>query len=51
VIVEATFIGTRLAQFRLHPYVIVDSSQPNLIDPTTDGRYVLNQIWSVSEVR
>ncbi len=51
VIVEATFVGSRLAQFRLHPYVIVDSSQPNLIDPTTDGRYVLNQIWSVSEVR
>ncbi|MGA3057116.1 MAG: CapA family protein [Candidatus Limnocylindrales bacterium] len=51
VVVEVTFVGTRLAQFRLHPYVIVDSAQPNLIDPTTDGKYVLNQVWSVSDVR
>ncbi len=51
VIVEATFYGTRLVQFRLHPYVIVQGAQPNLLDPTTDGAYVLNQVWSVSDVR
>jgi poly-gamma-glutamate synthesis protein (capsule biosynthesis protein) len=51
VIVELTYVGTTLAQLRLHPYVIVDGGQPNLIDPTTDGRFVLNQVWSASEVR
>ena len=51
VIVEATFYGTKLVQFRLHPYVVVQGAQPNLLDPTTDGAYVLNQVWSVSDVR
>jgi poly-gamma-glutamate synthesis protein (capsule biosynthesis protein) len=51
VVVEATFYGKRLVQFRLHPYVVVDDAQPNLLDPTTDGAYVLNQVWSVSDVR
>ncbi len=37
VIVEATFAGTTLVQARLHPYVVLDEAQPNLIDPTTDG--------------
>ena len=51
VIVEATFYGTRLVQFRLHPYVVVQTSQPNLLDPTGDGAYVLHQAWSVSDVK
>ena len=51
VIVEATFVGTQLAQFRLHPYVIMDQAQANLLDPTGDGKYVLNQVWSVSDVK
>jgi poly-gamma-glutamate capsule biosynthesis protein CapA/YwtB (metallophosphatase superfamily) len=51
VIVEVTFVGTKLAQFRLHPYVVVQGAQPNLLDPTTDGAYVLNQVWQVSDVR
>ena len=51
VIVEATFYGKRLVQFRLHPYVVVQGAQPNLLDPTTDGAYVLQQVWSVSDVR
>jgi hypothetical protein len=51
VIVEATFYGKKLVQFRLHPYVIVQGAQPNLVDPTTDGAFVLNQVWSVSDVR
>jgi hypothetical protein len=51
VIVEATYAGTKLVQFRLHPYIIVEKGQPNLIDPTTDGKVVLDQVWSVSEVR
>jgi len=50
VIVEATFYGRRLVQFRLHPYVVVQGAQPNLLEPTGDGAYVLNQVWSVSKV-
>lgn len=51
VIVEAAFVGTRLAQVRLHPYVVLDEAQPNLVDPTTDGAFVLKQVFSVSEIR
>jgi poly-gamma-glutamate synthesis protein (capsule biosynthesis protein) len=51
VVVEATFVGTRLVQFRLHPYVVVQGAQPNLLDPTKDGKYVLARVWSVSDVR
>jgi hypothetical protein len=51
VVVEATFYGKTLVQFRLHPYVVVQGAQPNLLDPTTDGAYVLHQVWSVSDVR
>jgi hypothetical protein len=51
VIVEATFSGKRLVQFRLHPYVVVQGAQPCLLDPTKDGAYVLNQVWHVSDVQ
>jgi poly-gamma-glutamate synthesis protein (capsule biosynthesis protein) len=51
VIVEATFSGKALVQFRLHPYVVVQGAQPCLLDPTKDGAYVLNQVWHVSDVR
>jgi hypothetical protein len=51
VIVEATFSGKKLVQFRLHPYVVVQGAQPCLLNPATDGAYVLNQVWHVSEVR
>jgi poly-gamma-glutamate capsule biosynthesis protein CapA/YwtB (metallophosphatase superfamily) len=51
VVVEATFVGTRLVQFRLHPYVVVSGAQPNLLEPTADGKYVLQRVWSVSDVR
>jgi hypothetical protein len=51
VIVEVTFVGTRVAQFRLHPYVVVQGAQPCLLDPRTDGKYVLNRVWSVSDMR
>jgi hypothetical protein len=50
VIVEATFSGKKLVQFRLHPYVIAQGAQPNLIN-STDGAYVLDQVWSKSEVK
>jgi hypothetical protein len=50
VIVEATFSGRNLVQFRLHPYVVVQGAQPCLLNPTTDGAYVLDQVWRVSGV-
>jgi hypothetical protein len=50
VIVEATFYGKKLVQFRLHPYVVVQGAQPNLLDRAIDGAFVLNQVWSVSDV-
>jgi hypothetical protein len=46
VILEMSFRGTELVNVRFHPYVIVDSVRPALIDPVTDGRYVLERIWS-----
>jgi hypothetical protein len=51
VVVEVTFVGTRVAQFRLHPYVVVQGAQPNLLDPTADGKYVMSRVWSVSDIR
>ena len=50
VIVEMTFLGRRLVQVRLHPYVVMDQAQPNLIDPETDGAYVLGALFEVSEL-
>ena len=48
IITVLTFVGTRLAQVRLVPTVVLDNAQPNLIDPATDGRFVLQQVLSVS---
>ncbi len=45
-----TFVGTRLAQVRLIPTVVLDSAQPNLTDPATDGQFVLHQVLSVSRL-
>ena len=50
VLPELTFVGTQLVQVRLHPYVVMDRAQPTLIAPTTDGKHVLNQVWSVSQL-
>lgn len=50
VLPELTFVGTRLVQVRLHPYIVMDQAQPNLVTPTSDGKHVLNQVWSVSEL-
>lgn len=50
VIVELTFVGSRLAQARLHPYIMLDQAQANLTDPTTDGATVLAQVWDVSSL-
>ena len=40
---ELTFVGTQLVQVRLHPYIVMDQAQPNLVTPTTDGKHVLDR--------
>jgi poly-gamma-glutamate capsule biosynthesis protein CapA/YwtB (metallophosphatase superfamily) len=44
VIAELTFAGTRLAQVDLHPTLIVDRSQPNLLEPAGGGDALLRAI-------
>ncbi len=48
VIVEMTFVGSRLAQARIHPYIMLDQAQANLTNPVTDGKYIQNQVWDNS---
>ena len=48
VILELAFVGTRLAQARMHPYIMLEQAQTNLIDPATDGMWVLNRIYEAS---
>jgi poly-gamma-glutamate synthesis protein (capsule biosynthesis protein) len=44
IITSLTFVGTRLAQVRLTPIVVLNNGQPNLVDPATDGQFVLRQV-------
>jgi hypothetical protein len=45
VILEQQFVGVRLANVRLHPYVIIAGARPALTDPEGDGKYVLDRIY------
>ena len=45
---EITFVGPRPAQIRLHPTVMVDLVQPNLLDAAGDGRVVIDRIRKAS---
>lgn len=48
-LLEATFHGDRLVEMRLRPYIIHDTSQPNLLDPARgEGRRLLNEIRAAS---
>jgi poly-gamma-glutamate synthesis protein (capsule biosynthesis protein) len=49
VIVELTFLDDRLLQVDLHPTVLIDLAQPNLLDPERDGRVVLKRMRKASE--
>jgi Bacterial capsule synthesis protein PGA_cap len=49
VIVEITFVGARPAQIRLHPTVMVDIVQPNLLDPAGDGAVVIERMRMASK--
>jgi poly-gamma-glutamate capsule biosynthesis protein CapA/YwtB (metallophosphatase superfamily) len=48
IVTSLTFVGTRLAQVRLSPIVVLDHGQPNLTDPATDGQFVLRQVLAGS---
>ena len=48
VMTMTTFVGTRLAQVRLIPTVVLDDAQPNLTNPATDGQFVLQQVPGAS---
>jgi poly-gamma-glutamate synthesis protein (capsule biosynthesis protein) len=46
---EMTFEGDRLVQMTLHPFVMADQAQPNLLDPATDdGKALLKDIRHAS---
>ena len=44
VVADLTYAGRRLVQVDLHPTLMVDHSQVNLLDPAGDGKLVLNRI-------
>jgi poly-gamma-glutamate capsule biosynthesis protein CapA/YwtB (metallophosphatase superfamily) len=45
---ELTFSGGRLVQAWLHPHLILDYAQPNLLDPLGSGKVVLEQVFKAS---
>jgi poly-gamma-glutamate synthesis protein (capsule biosynthesis protein) len=46
---ELTFVGTELRQIRMRPHIILDKAQPNFLDPTGDGRIVMDQVFAASK--
>jgi len=48
-IVEITFLGARPTQIRLHPTVMVDLVQPNLLEAAGDGAAVIKRMRKASE--
>ena len=48
-LVQATFQGDRLVTLDLLPYIIHDTTQPNLLDPTSgEGRSIRRQVRDAS---
>ena len=50
VVIELAFRGTTLVNVRLHPYVMILAARAALLDPASDGHYVLQRIWKESEL-
>lgn len=50
VILDLTFRGKALVNVRLHPYVMILSARPTLLDPEGDGHYVLDRIWDGAQL-
>ena len=49
ILVDATFLGSRLMQLRIDPLFIVDHAQPNLLDPAGSGKAVMDQLFGASK--
>jgi hypothetical protein len=49
IVLELTYSGPRLVQVRIRPYLILDGSQPNLLDPAGSGKVVLRQVFGASD--
>ena len=50
VVVELVFRGSKVVNIRLYPYVMILAARAALLDPEADGHYVLDRIWSYSEL-
>jgi hypothetical protein len=50
VILDQTFVGKRMVNARLHPYVMILAARPSLTDPEGDGHYVLDRIWKGADI-
>jgi hypothetical protein len=50
VVLDLTFRGTTLVNVRLRPTVMINEARPALLDPQGDGRYVLERVWTYSDV-
>ena len=50
VLMRLAFRGTTLVNVHLDPYVMLFNSRAALINPQTDGHYVLERVWANSEV-
>lgn len=48
-VIESTFIGSRLVSTRMLPTVILRQSQPNFVDVATDGVPIMNRVWKGSK--
>ena len=46
---ELTFNGTKLVQVRMRPHLILDRAQPNFMNPATDGKVVMSQVFNASK--
>ena len=49
IVPELTFVGTRLVQVRIDPYLILDLVQPNWLDPGGSGAVVMRQVFGASD--
>ncbi len=49
VTLELTFHGAELVQARMRPHIILDKAQPNFLDPASDGRVVMGQVFDASK--
>jgi hypothetical protein len=43
-----SFVGRRLVQLDLHPTLMLDGAQPNLLDPAGDGAALLADVRTAS---